>query len=134
MYSERISRLDTDSAYTRRRNLSNLSGDMRMDTDNYDEFERIDEEAELMNFKRGKRKLKAPSNDKTQLGKKGRRLMRKMQMRNNVIPQPPKSIQLNLKTLGRNKSVGRFLASDSAHATISEDLVTGGTSSTTNGH
>ena len=50
-----------------------------------------------MNFKRGKRKLKAPSTDKTQLGRKGRRLLKKMQFRNGVVPAPAKPIQLDLR-------------------------------------
>ena len=109
----------------RKRNGSNLSGDLRFDTEQDaavedDGIETIDEEAELLNFKRGKKRLKMPSTDKSQLGKKGRRLLKKMQFRNGVVPAPPRPIQLDLRVMGRNKSVGRMVVSESAHATIED--------------
>lgn len=103
VYSERVSRLESNKGSSiRKRNSSNLSGDLRFETEqdaqgDDDGIETIDEEAELLNFKRGKKKLKMPSTDKSQLGKKGRRLLKKMQFRNGVVPAPPRPIQLDLK-------------------------------------
>ena len=43
------------------------------------------EESEMPNHKLGKKKMKAPQTDYI-LGKKGRKIMRKMQLRNGVAP------------------------------------------------
>ena len=83
------------SSVARRRNDSNLSSDLRFEMEQYGDeegFDKIDEEAEYMNYKKGKKKLKMPSTDKSHLGKKGRRLLKKMQFRNGVVPAPPRPI------------------------------------------